>query len=671
MLHCGTLSAERTPTIPNELMKALLSLVVVFFTAEAQRYRRGSQRFLCATLRVLCASAVSCLLSLAATPEILKVEPPNWWAKQSIGSKQNPLRLLIRGRNLSGAKVNAPRGFKASHLKTNAAGTYLFVDVVINKNTKPGAYVFQVVTNDGGADLKFEIAAPLPKQGNFQGFNQDDVMYLIMPDRFANGDATNDDPAISKGLLDRSKGRYYHGGDLQGVINKLPYLKDLGVTAIWLNPIYDNNNQADQKEVYDGQPTTGYHGYGAIDFYAVDEHLGDVKKFRELVEKAHALGLKIIQDQVANHCGPYHPWVNDMPTPTWFNGTEANHINENWQTHLLMDKYASPELLKPVLDGWFVNILPDLNQNDPEAAKYIIQNTLWWIGVSGMDAIRQDTLPYVPRKFWNQWMTAIKRDYPNVNVVGETLDGLPSQVAFFQGGVARWDGVDSKIDTEFDYPLYFPLRRVFGEGQSIKQLVDILKQDYLYPNPDVLVTHIGSHDVARFMNERGATAEGLKLAFTFLMTMRGIPQLYYGDEIAMRGGNDPDNRRDFPGGWSGDGRNAFEATGRTAEENDVFNHLKKALRIRRELEPLRRGKLMHLAINEPSYAFARFTNNKAVIVAFNNNAQPEAIEADVPRVLKLNDGTVLKNVLGAGAEVKIENGKLKFTLAPRAAVILS
>jgi neopullulanase len=656
-------------------MKAPLSLAAVFFTAEAQRWHRGSQRKkLCAPLWSLCASVVISLFSLsslAATPEILKVEPPNWWANQNIGSKINPLRLMIRGRNLQGAKVNAPSGFKASNLKINAAGTYLFVDVVINRSTKPGAHIFQVVTNDGGADLKFEIASPLPKQGNFQGFNQDDVMYLIMPDRFANGDATNDDPAISKGLFDRNKGRYYHGGDLQGVINKLPYLKDLGVTAIWLNPIYDNNNQPDQKEVYDGQPTTGYHGYGAIDFYAVDEHLGDVKKFRELVEKAHALGLKIIQDQVANHCGPYHPWVNDTPTPTWFNGTEANHINENWQTHLLMDKYASPELLKPVLDGWFVNILPDLNQNDPETAKYIIQNTLWWIGVSGMDAIRQDTLPYVPRQFWNQWMTAIKRDYPNVNVVGETLDGLPAQVAFFQGGATRFDGVDSKVDTEFDYPLYFPLRRVFGEGQSIRQLIDILNQDYLYPNPNVLVTHIGSHDVARFMNERGATVEGLKLAFTFLMTMRGIPQLYYGDEVAMRGGNDPDNRRDFPGGWNGDSRNAFEAAGRTAEESDVFEHLKKALRIRRELEPLRRGKLMHLAINGQSYAFARYTNNKTVIVAFNNNSQPEMIEADVPRALKLNDGTVLKNVLGSGAEVKIENGKIKFTLAPRAAVILS
>ena len=606
----------------------------------------------------------------AATPEILKLEPPNWWANQAIGSQGNPLRLLVRGKNLQGARVQAPSGFKASNIKINAVGTYLFLDLVINKTTKPGSYVFKVMTSDGKTDLKFEVAAPLPQQGNFQGFNQDDVIYLVMPDRFANGDTTNDDPAISKGLFDRSKGRYYHGGDLQGVINKLPYLKDLGITTIWLNPIYDNTNQPDIKEVYDGQPTTGYHGYGAIDFYGVDEHLGDVKKFRELVEKAHALGLKIIQDQVANHCGPYHPWVNDAPTPTWFNGTEANHINENWQTHLAMDKYAPPDLLKPMLDGWFVNILPDLNQNDPEVAKYIIQNTLWWIGVSGMDAIRQDTLPYVPRKFWNQWMTAIKRDYPNINVVGETLDGLPAQVAFFQGGAKRFDGIDSKIDTEFDYPLYFSLRRVFAEGQSIRQLTDILQQDYLYPAPEKLVTLLGSHDVGRFMNEKGATAEGLKLAFTFLLTTRGIPQLYYGDEIAMRGGNDPDNRRDFPGGWNSDSHNAFEASGRTAEENDMFEYLQKLLKLRKGNLSWRNGGLRHLFISDQAYVYrlnpkGDYGSNGIIVVALNNDIRPVIIEFARDKEIWNNK----KNLLGNTADLIVENEKIKITLPARTAAI--
>lgn len=563
----------------------------------------------------------------------------------------------------------SPPGIRLGNIKVNQAGTYIFADLTIGKTIKPGNYQIKFTTAEGTVEAPFEISTPLPRAGNFQGFNEDDVIYLIMPDRFANGDASNDDPAVSQGLLDRSRGRRYHGGDLQGVIDKLPYLKDLGVTAIWMNPVYDNNNQLDSKEVYNNEPTTGYHGYGAVDFYAVEEHFGDLNKFRELVAAAHKIGIKIIQDQVANHCGPYHPWVNDQPTPTWFNGTAENHIDENWQTHLVMDRYATEEMLKPVLDGWFINILPDLNQNDPEVAKYIVQNTLWWIGVSGLDAIRQDTLPYVPRQFWNQWMTAIKREYPNVNVVGETLDGLPSQVAFFQGGMKRWDGIDSKIDTEFDYPMFFPIRRVFGNGQPIRQLVEILNEDYLYPAPEKLVTLLGSHDVARFMNEDGATTDGLKLAFTFLLTVRGIPQLYYGDEIAMRGGNDPDNRRDFPGGWPGDSRNAFDSSGRYPEEQDVFVHLQKVLKLRAELSPLRRGKLVHLHYTDHFYAFARYIGEKVVIVAINNDKQDVTVSFATPKILRIADGRILKDRLGIANETEAEGGMIKITLPSRSAAI--
>lgn len=603
-------------------------------------------------------------------PEITKVEPPSWWANHSIGNATNPLRLLIRGSGLSGAKFTAsPPGIRISNIKVNQAGTYIFADVTIGKTVKPGDYQIKFATAEGTVEAPFEISTPLPRAGNFQGFNEDDVIYLIMPDRFSNGDASNDDPAVSQGLLDRSKGRRYHGGDLQGVIDRLPYLKDLGVTAIWMNPIYDNNNRLDTKEVYNNEPTTGYHGYGAVDFYAVEEHFGDLNKFRELVAAAHKIGIKIIQDQVANHCGPYHPWVNDPPSPTWFNGTAENHIDENWQTHLVKDRYATEEMLKPVLDGWFINILPDLNQNDPEVARYIIQNTLWWIGVSGLDAIRQDTLPYVPRQFWNQWMTAIKREYPNVNVVGETLDGLPAQVAFFQGGVKRWDGIDSKIDTEFDYPMFFPIRRVFGNGQPIRQLVEILNEDYLYPAPEKLVTLLGSHDVARFMNEDGATTDGLKLAFTFLLTVRGIPQLYYGDEIALRGGNDPDNRRDFPGGWSGELRNAFDSAGRYPEEQDVFIYLQKVLKLRAELAPLRRGMTSHLHYTDQFYAYARYIGEKVVIVAINNDKQDVTVSFVAPKILRITDGHVFKDRLGIANETKAEGGMIKITVPSRSAAI--
>lgn len=604
----------------------------------------------------------------ATSPEVLKVEPPTWWAGHSIGTEPNPVRLFVRGRNLAGAAAIPVRpGLKLRNLKINAAGTYLLADLVISKTANPGAYPIRLTTAGGSVEANFEIAPALPRAGNFQGFDERDVIYLLMPDRFANGDASNDDPIVSKGLYDRSKGRRYHGGDLQGVINHLPYLKDLGVTAIWLNPVYDNHNQLDTKEVYDNEPTTGYHGYGAVDFYAVEEHFGDLKKFRELVETAHKLGLKIIQDQVANHTGPYHPWVKDPPAPDWFNGTEADHLNENWQTHLVMDRHATPALLKPVLDGWFVNILPDLNQNNPDVARYIIQNTLWWVGMTGLDAIRQDTLPYVPREFWREWMTAIKREYPKVNVVGETLDGLPAQVAFFQGGATHL-GVDSKIDAEFDYPLYFAIRRVFGEGQSMRQLVEILNQDYLYPAPEKLVTLLGSHDVQRFMNEKGATVEGLKLAFTFLLTTRGIPQLYYGDEIAMRGGNDPDNRRDFPGGWPGDLRNAFEASGRTAEENDLFEHVRKLLKMRRE--NIASHRLNHLFIGDQAYAFrltpsGDYGSDAIVVVAINNASQPVTLE--FPRDAEIWEGK--KDLLGKADDLVVEGEKIKITLPARSAAI--
>jgi neopullulanase len=603
---------------------------------------------------------------LAQSPEILKVEPPSWWAGHTI----NPVRLMIRGKNLTGAKVSATgAGLRLTGAtKVNDRGTYLWVDVVIAATAKPGVRSLKVTTPSGTTQAKFEVLPETGSQSRFQGITRDDVIYLLMPDRFANGDTANDDPAKSKGLLDRAKPRFYHGGDLRGIINRLPYLKDLGVTALWLNPWYDNNDGLNYKEMPEGQPITDYHGYGAIDYYGVEEHFGDVTTLKELVDKAHQMGIKIIQDQVANHTGPYHPWVKDTPTPTWYNGTQDSHINETWQTWLLKDKYAPPEVLRPVLDGWFLNILPDMNQNDAEARRYLIQNTLWWIGVTGLDAIRQDTLPYVPRDFWRDWMTAIKRQYPKLNVVGETYDGDPAQVAFFQGGVKQFDGVDSKIDTEFDFALFYAIRSAFAEGKSIRTIPQMLSHDFLYPNADLLVPFLGLHDMSRFMSESGATKEGLMLAQTFLLTTRGVPLIYYGDEIAMPGGGDPDNRRDFPGGFPGDARNAFTEAGRTKDERDVFNHLRRVVKLRHELEPLRRGKLVTLGFSDEDYSFARTSDKGTVVVVFNNAKKSSQIEIDVTP-LKIADGKTLTDRLGVSADVRVEGGKLKVSLPARSASV--
>ncbi|HEX8091344.1 MAG TPA: alpha-amylase family glycosyl hydrolase, partial [Blastocatellia bacterium] len=601
-------------------------------------------------------------------PEVLKVEPPSWWAGHSI----NPVRVMIRGRNLAGARVEAAgAGLRmAGPPKVNANGTYLFVDLSIGLNARPGARELKITTARGTAGAPFEILTPLARAGRFQGVSNDDIIYLIMPDRFSNGDRSNDDPAKSKGLFDRSKPRYYHGGDLRGIIDRLAYLRDLGVTAIWLNPWYDNTDRADEKEAYDGMPTTGYHGYGAIDFYGVDEHLGDLGTLRELVEKAHALGIKVIQDQVANHTGPYHPWVNDTPTPSWFNGTEANHIDETWQTWALKDRHSSPQLLRSVLDGWFINILPDLNQNDPEARRYIIQNTLWWVGVTGLDAIRQDTLPYVPRTFWKDWAAAIKREYPRLNVIGETYDGDPAQVAFFQGGAAQWDGVDSGIDTEFDFPLFYAIRDAFAKGGSVKKLAEVLSHDYLYANPDILVPFLGLHDMLRFMSEEKPTREGLMLAQTFLMTTRGIPLIYYGDEIAMEGKGDPDNRRDFPGGFPDDLRDAFTGEGRARHEREVFDHLRRVMRLRGELESLRRGRLVTLAVSDQQYAFARQTPRESAIVVFNNDDKEAHVEIDMSP-LKLADVGKLTDRLAAARDVRVDKSVVRATMPARSASVFT
>ncbi|MCY7374924.1 MAG: cyclomaltodextrinase N-terminal domain-containing protein [Pyrinomonadaceae bacterium] len=607
-----------------------------------------------------------CLLltAQAQTPTVEKIEPPNWWANYAV----NPVRVLVRGTNLNGANVIAPinSGLKAYNFRASDNGHYLFFDVETAPETKAGKYNFKIETKTGTVNAPFEISPKLSRQNRFQGYTPDDVIYFLMPDRFADGDVSNNDPAKSKGLYDRKQGRHYHGGDLQGVIDKLPYLKSLGVTAIWTTPVYDNNDRLDTKEIYPGVPgTTGYHGYGAVDMYAVDEHLGDMAKLRELVEKAHALGLKVIQDQVANHTGPYHVWANDSPTATWWNGTAQKHPNNNWQKWTTMNPRATYQTQSRNIDGWFIDILPDFNQSDPEVEKYLIQNSLWWLEMNGFDAIRMDTLPHVPRTFWAKWATEIKREYPNVNILGELYDGDPALLAYFQKGKVGHDGVDTNIDTLFDFGLFYPIRAAFGRGESIRGISQMFAKDWLYPNSEVLTTFLGVHDMERFMNEKGATIEGLKMAQTLIMTSRGTPILYYGDEIAMPGAGDPDNRRDFPGGFAGDTRNAFTASGRTVQENDVWNHLAKLGALRKDLNALRNGKSYDLLDEEQQMAYARVAENQAVLVVFNNDIKPSAVSFDVSMIKPFAPNAVLTDRLGKVSDVKINDGKINFSMPAR------
>lgn len=584
---------------------------------------------------------------------------------------------MFTGTNLKDASLAAPADLVVSNLIVNAAGTHMFCDVFIPPNAASGPRNFEFTNSNGSARVSFSIFAPLPRQNRFAGFTPDDTIYLIMPDRFANGDPANDDPANSPGLFDRTKPRYYHGGDFQGVINHLSYLRDLGVTALWLTPWYDNVNHLNTQEKYTrdnqhsatGKPITDYHGYGAVDFYGVEEHFGDFTKLRQLVDAAHQSGFKVIQDQVANHTGPFHPWVTNPPTPTWFNGTPAHHLNNSWQTWTLAVTNPPADKLRSTLDGWFINILPDLNQNDPETATYLIQNSLWWIGMTGEDAVRQDTLPYVPRSYWAKWTTALKLQYPDLTILGEMFDAKPELVSFFQGGRRQFDGVDSGVDTLFDFPLYLTIREVFARGQPMTRLDKILAADTNYVNARTLVTFLGLHDTPRFLSESGATIEGLQLAFTYLLTTRGTPLIYYGDEIAMRGGGDPDNRRDFPGGWAEDNRNAFEPTGRSAEEAQVHDHVRKLLGLRRELEALRRGDTVQLESTGQTGAFARVTRDSSVIVAFNNGNRPQTLRLVLPA--RLASQSRWFDRLAEDMTIPTADGVLTLQLPPRRAALLT
>ncbi len=320
------------------------------------------------------------------------------------------------------------------------------------------------------------------------------------------------------------------------------------------------------------------------------------------------------------------------------------------------------------MEGWFLDFLPDLNQKDPEVARYLIQNTLWWIGTTGLDGMRMDTWQYVPNSFWREWNAALKKEFPKFTVTGEVKDGDVVHTSFFQGGRVRFDGVDSGLDSLLDFPLFYPIRHAFAEGHRLDEIPKTLAKDYLYTNSEILVTLLGGHDDGRFMSEKGATIAGLKLANAFVLTTRGVPQLYYGDEIAMTGADEPTTRQDFPGGFPGDKRDAFSRAGRTKEEEDLFAYIRKLTHLRSELAPLKRGTLSNLYVSEQQYAYARTLRNATVVVVINNDKKPAAIEFDVATGL-FPPGTMLADLLGVAREVQIRDGKMKVNLPERAAAI--
>jgi len=554
-------------------------------------------------LSILLALLLLSTLALAA-PTVRKVDPPNWY----IG-RGNPLLLLLYGDQLDGAQVitNSPMA-KVRSTEVSANGHYLIVQLDLLAAAQPGSIPLVIKSPRGETTITYPIRAHRNIADGLKGLNSTDVIYLLMPDRFADGDAANNNPPGAPNTYDRAQPKWYHGGDLKGVREKLPYLKDLGVTAIWMTPFWDNDNASS---------ADAYHGYGAIDMYAVDEHYGTMKDVQDLVAEAHKLGLKIVFDWVANHVGPHHPWVADPPTPTWFHGSLQKHLAPNYEFPPMTDPHASDNMRRPITDGWFADILADLNQDDPRVAQYLLQNSMWWAEETGLDAFRLDTFPYVPRTFWANWHKPLHQVYPRVDSIGENFNGDPTVVAFFLGG-RTVQGIDTGLNTAFDFPMMFALRDVFNGKGSVSKLAEVLRKDWLYPNPSRLVPMLGNHDTNRFLTEAGGNLQSLKNATALLLTMRGIPQLYYGDEIGMSGGGDPECRRDFPGGFPGDANNAFTDAGRTPDQRDVFNWTQKLLKLRQQHTALTDGKLLDLIIDDTAYIFLRDNITDRVIVAFNN-----------------------------------------------------
>jgi neopullulanase len=553
-------------------------------------------------------------------PVVNKLEPPNWWVGLTPG-----LLLLVSGKHLEAthASCNLPE-VVVSRTQSSSGGNYLLVWLKFAATLKSGTAICRITTINGEASFELPIATRKQILGRNQGLSPDDVIYLVMPDRFANGDPSNDAPSEFKGSHDRANPRAYHGGDLRGVKSHLPYLKDLGITTIWLTPIVKNGAAQD------------YHGYGAVDLYAVDPHLGTLRDYQELVEEAHRQHMKVFFDAVPNHVGPLNPWVKDPPAADWFHGTPEHHLSSSspWkegfygleenkeQAHdpfeLLVDPHAPPLVRKNLTDGWFFDVLPDMNTENPLVVEYLTENSVWWAEISGLDGFRLDTFPYVPRTFWAEWHAELRRIYPRLSTIGEVFHPDPTVTSFFVGGRKGWDGIDTRLTTVFDYPLYFTVRDVLLKEAPAARLANILRQDSLYPHPEFLVPFFANHDVRRFAGVPGVTTAKLKLAYGLTLTLRGVPQLYYGDEIGMSGGGDPDNRRDFPGGWTEDPKNAFTREGRTTEQETIFEYVQTLLRLRREHDALRGGKLWHLVSDESSYVFLRESDEEKLVVAFHN-----------------------------------------------------
>lgn len=565
-------------------------------------------------------------MTMQAATKIDHIEPENWY----VGMKNSSLQLMVYGKNIRDSHVSVDYpGVKIDSLVRLDSPNYLFVYLNLS-GAKPG----NMVLNIDGKKVNYPLKARTMSGDKRIGFDNSDVLYMLMPDRFASGrNITKPMKGLNPYVVDRSKPSLRHGGDLEGVRQHLDYFNQLGVTALWFTPVLENNSP-------DMNSQSTYHGYATTNYYRVDPRFGTNEDYARLVAEAHAKGLKVVMDMIFNHCGYDHPWVKDMPSKDWFNTPEwmkkgdSYYLQTSYKLTPVLDPYASKVDKRETVDGWFVRSMPDLNQKNPHVMTYLIQNSEWWIETVGIDGIRMDTYPYADRKAMSQWMKILNEEYPNFNTVGETWVTEPAYTAAWQKD-SKLSKVNSYLKTVMDFSFYDKINLAKHEEtdawwKGLNRIYNSLCYDYLYENPSSVMAFIENHDTDRFL-ENGKDTLALKQALALLLTINRIPQLYYGTEVLMNGTKevtDGNVRCDFPGGFAGDKHNAFTAEGRTKAENAMFNWLSKLLKWRRNNMVITKGKQIQFIPYKGVYVIARQWNDQTILTILNGTNQAVTLPLD-------------------------------------------
>jgi len=557
--------------------------------------------------------------SLFAQSKIEKVEPPNWW----VDMKNPNLQLLVYGENIGELSPTIDyAGVNLAQVRKVKSPNYLFLDLVIDETAQTGK--FPIIFKHHNEVVATHTYTLFPREkgaAELQGFNNEDVMYLITPDRFANGDPANDNVAGMREKVDRGNKGGRHGGDIEGIRKNLDYLADMGFTAIWLNPLLEND-----MEVY------SYHGYSTTDFYKVDTRFGSNEAYCQLSKEAKSKGIKLIMDMIVNHCGSFHWWMEDLPMDDWINQWPT-YTGTNHKKTLVQDPYASKLDKKIFTDGWFVETMPDMNQRNPLMGNYLIQNSIWWIEYLGLAGIRMDTYPYPDMDYMTEWTERVMAEYPNFNVVGEEWNGDPAIVAYWQKGKENPNGYTSELRSLMDFPIQEATVNAINEpeswGSGWIKLYETLAKDFMYAAPAELVIFPDNHDMMRIYSQVEENYAKFKLANTYFLTTRGVPQLYYGTEILMNSDGDHGIiRSDFPGGWEGDAINGFTGKGLTNQQKEAQQWTKKLLNWRKTASAIHYGKLVHFIPKDGVYVYFRYDDNQKIMVILNKNTKPYTLELD-------------------------------------------